>query len=82
MNSPATDTVSDESVRAMFEDAWGMKLQGEPGLRIPNMFEAALDGDFKGLYIEGRGYCEIGSEHPARHRGAHLDGVHLVQDCS
>jgi formate dehydrogenase major subunit len=25
----------------------------EPGLRIPNMFEAALDGEFKGLYIEG-----------------------------
>jgi formate dehydrogenase major subunit len=42
--------VSDDSVRALFEDAWGMKLQSEPGLRIPNTFEAALDGEFKGLY--------------------------------
>src|SRR6185436_18632 len=33
--------------------AWGVPLVAEPGLRIPNMFEAALDGSFKGLYIQG-----------------------------
>ena len=37
----------------MFERDWGVALESEPGLRIPNMFEAALDGSFKGLYIQG-----------------------------
>jgi formate dehydrogenase major subunit len=45
--------VSDDSVRATFEEAWQVGLQGEPGLRITNMFDAALDGTFKGLYIQG-----------------------------
>ena len=45
--------VSDVAVRASFEQAWGVPLQAEPGLRIPNMFEAALDGSFRALYIEG-----------------------------
>ncbi len=45
--------VSDPAVRASFEAAWGVPLQSEPGLRIPNMFEAALDGSFKGLYVQG-----------------------------
>jgi formate dehydrogenase major subunit len=45
--------VSDPTVRASFESAWGVPLQSEPGLRLPNMFEAALDGSFKGVYIQG-----------------------------
>ncbi len=45
--------VSDSSVRELFEGAWGVKLHNEPGLRIPNMFEAALDGTFKAMYIQG-----------------------------
>jgi len=45
--------VSDDTVRAAFESAWGVTLQSEPGLRIPNMFEAALDGTFRALYIQG-----------------------------
>jgi formate dehydrogenase major subunit len=45
--------VSDSSVRELFEGEWGVKLQSEPGLRIPNMFEAALDGTFKAMYIQG-----------------------------
>ena len=45
--------VSDPAVRGMFEHVWGVPLAGEPGLRIPNMFEAALDGTFRGLYVQG-----------------------------
>lgn len=45
--------VSDDAVRALFESTWGVELQSEPGLRIPNMFEAALDGSFRALYIQG-----------------------------
>ena len=50
---PGYRHVSDDTVRHQFEAAWGVPLRGDPGLRIPNMFEAALDGEFKGLYIEG-----------------------------
>ncbi|MBI5853301.1 MAG: formate dehydrogenase subunit alpha [Planctomycetes bacterium] len=50
---PGYRHVSDDSVRALFEAAWGVTLDAEPGLRIPNMFDAALDGSFKGLYVQG-----------------------------
>ncbi len=50
---PGYRHVSDNSVRQQFEEAWGVSLQSEPGLRIPNMFDAALSGSFKGLYCQG-----------------------------
>jgi len=50
---PGYRHVSDDATRRQFEQAWGVKLQAEPGLRIPNMFEAALDGSFKALYCQG-----------------------------
>ena len=45
--------VSDDAVRGLFEDLWGVTLDAEPGLRIPNMFDAAIEGTFKGMYIQG-----------------------------
>ncbi len=45
--------VSDDGTRAMFETLWGRPIQSEPGLRIPNMFDAAIDGHFKGLFVQG-----------------------------
>ena len=45
--------VSDDATRALFESMWNVRLNAEQGLRIPNMFEAALDGSFKGMYIQG-----------------------------
>jgi formate dehydrogenase major subunit len=50
---PGYRHISDAIVRGSFEDAWGVELDPEPGLRIPNMFDAALSGSFKGLYCEG-----------------------------
>lgn len=50
---PGYRHISDSTTRAEFDAAWGVTLQPEPGLRIPNMFDAALDGSFKGLYCEG-----------------------------
>ena len=50
---PGYRHVSDAGTRTLFEQSWGVPLQAEPGLRIPNMFEAALDGSFKGLYCHG-----------------------------
>ncbi|ODP32369.1 formate dehydrogenase subunit alpha [Pandoraea sp. ISTKB] len=50
---PGYRHVSDSSARALFEAEWGVELQAEPGLRIPNMFDAALAGTFMGLYCQG-----------------------------
>ncbi len=50
---PGYRHVSDSTVRASFEAAWGVEINPEPGLRIPNMFDAAIAGSFKGLYCQG-----------------------------
>ncbi|MBX9869561.1 MAG: formate dehydrogenase subunit alpha [Burkholderiaceae bacterium] len=50
---PGYRHISDSTVRSQFEDAWGVELNPEPGLRIPNMFDAAQAGTFMGLYCEG-----------------------------
>jgi formate dehydrogenase major subunit len=50
--------VSDGATRALFENAWGVSLESEPGLRIPNMFDAAIDGSFKGLFIQGEDFAQ------------------------
>jgi formate dehydrogenase major subunit len=50
---PGYRHVSDAPTRQSFERAWGVTLDAEPGLRLPNMLSAALDGSFKGLYCQG-----------------------------
>ncbi|TWO69338.1 formate dehydrogenase subunit alpha [Caenimonas sedimenti] len=50
---PGYRHVSDTTVRMQFEDAWGVPLPSEPGLRIPNMFDAASEGTFRALYVQG-----------------------------
>ncbi len=50
---PGYRHVSDGTVRGTFEADWGVPLDGEPGLRIPNMLAAALDGSFRGLFVQG-----------------------------
>ena len=50
---PGYRHVSDDATREMFETLWGVPLQNEPGLRIPNMLDEAVQGRFKGIYIQG-----------------------------
>ena len=45
--------ISDGDARRLFEDDWGVTLDPEPGLRIPSMLDAAVDGVFKALYCQG-----------------------------
>jgi formate dehydrogenase major subunit len=72
--------VSDPVVRGLFEQAWGVTLQPEPGLRIPNMFEAALDGTFRAMYVQGEDFVQSdpNTHHIARAMEA-LECV-IVQD--
>ena len=50
---PGYRHISDSTVRAQFEAEWGVALDPEPGLRLPNMFDAAVAGSFLGLYCQG-----------------------------
>jgi formate dehydrogenase major subunit len=72
--------VSDPAVRKSFEDVWGVPLQSEPGLRIPNMFEAALDGTFKGMYVQGEDFVQ--SDPNSHHVNAAMASLEccIVQD--
>ena len=50
--------LSDGETRRLFQEDWGVEIDPEPGLRIPNMFDAALDGSFKGMYIQGEDFVQ------------------------
>ena len=77
---PGYRHISDSTVRAQFDAAWGVSLSPEPGLRIPNMFEAALDGSFKGLYCQGEDIAQ--SDPNTQHVDAALSAMEciVVQD--
>jgi formate dehydrogenase major subunit len=68
--------ISDEAVRASFDAAWGVRIDPEPGLRIPNMFDAALEGSFKGLYVQGEDVAQ--SEPNGKHVAAALRAMECV----
>ncbi len=77
---PGYRHVSDDKTRALFETTWGVKLDNEPGLRIPNMFDASLDGSFKALYVQGE---DVGQSDPdTQHVTAALSALEclVVQD--
>ena len=73
---PGYRHVSDTPVREAFERRWGVPLHAEPGLRIPNMFDAALDGSFKGLYIQGEDLAQ--SDPNTQHVTAALGAMECV----
>ncbi|MGO4573805.1 formate dehydrogenase subunit alpha [Microvirga sp. 2TAF3] len=68
--------VSDDATRHMFEALWGVPLQSEPGLRIPNMLDEAVDGTFKGLYIQGEDIAQ--SDPDTQHVTAGLKAMECV----
>ena len=77
---PGYRHISDTTTRTLFEEAWGVSISPEPGLRIPNMFEAALDGSFKGLYCQGEDIVQ--SDPNTQHVEAALSAMDciVVQD--
>jgi len=73
---PGYRHISDSTVRSQFEQAWGVTLNPEPGLRIPNMFDAAMDGSFKGLYCEGEDIVQ--SDPNTQHVAAALQEMECI----
>ena len=68
--------VSDTATRSLFERAWGVSLDAEPGLRIPNMLDAATDGTFKGLFVQGEDILQ--SDPNTHHVAAGLAAMECV----
>jgi formate dehydrogenase major subunit len=68
--------ISDGDARALFEADWGVALNPEPGLRIPNMLDAAVDGSFKALYVQGEDILQ--SDPNTRHVSAGLAAMECV----
>ena len=77
---PGYRHVSDDATRAVFEKLWGAVIDREPGLRIPNMLDAAVEGTFKGIYIQGEDILQ--SDPDTHHVAAGLAAMDcvIVQD--
>ncbi|MFK4084117.1 formate dehydrogenase subunit alpha [Kribbella sp. NPDC020789] len=77
---PGYRHVSDDGVREVYEKLWGTPLLNEPGLRIPNMFDSAIDGSFKALFVQGEDIAQ--SDPNTQHVFAALGALELlvVQD--
>ncbi|MEO3922551.1 formate dehydrogenase subunit alpha [Micromonosporaceae bacterium B7E4] len=77
---PGYRHISDDVVRGVFENMWGSALLPEPGLRIPNMFDAAIEGSFRALFVQGEDIAQ--SDPNTKHVTAALEALELlvVQD--
>lgn len=77
---PGYRHVSDESVRDIYTQLWGVPILPEPGLRIPNMFDAAINGTFRALFVQGEDIAQ--SDPNTKHVFAALESLELcvVQD--
>ncbi len=73
---PGYRHISDDATRDVFEKIWGVKLDDEPGLRIPNMLDAAVEGTFKGIYIQGEDILQ--SDPDTKHVAAGLAAMECV----
>lgn len=77
---PGYQHVSDDKLRGKFEQSWGVTLDNEPGLRIPNMFDAAIEGTYKAMYVQGEDILQ--SDPNTQHVQAALANLEclIVQD--
>ncbi|MCW1931678.1 formate dehydrogenase subunit alpha [Pararhodobacter zhoushanensis] len=73
---PGYRHVKNDDVRDLFQNAWGVKIDNEPGLRIPNMLDAAVEGTFKGLYCQGEDILQ--SDPDTHHVAAGLAAMECV----
>lgn len=72
---PGYRSVGDAAVRSSFEQDWNILLDPEPGLRIPNMFDQAVAGNYRGMYIQGE---DVAQSDPNTH---HVEAALKALDC-
>jgi formate dehydrogenase major subunit len=68
--------VSDETVAAQFEEAWGVPLSRQKGYTIPQMFDHAIAGDLKAMYIFGEDVAQTDPD--TAHVVAALENLEFV----
>ena len=73
---PGYRHVKNADVRAIYEKLWGVQIDPEPGLRIPNMLDAAVEGTFMGLYCQGEDILQ--SDPDTKHVAAGLAAMECV----
>ncbi|MDH3439612.1 MAG: formate dehydrogenase subunit alpha, partial [Gammaproteobacteria bacterium] len=73
---PGYRPVQDDEVRGSFEKHWGVEIDPVPGYRIPNMFDAAIAGDFRGMYIQGEDLAQ--SDPNTQHVEAAFENMECV----
>jgi len=73
---PGYQKVSDDDAARRFEDAWGTEIKRTPGLRIPAMFDAALNGELKALYVFGEDIAQ--TDPNTDHVVAAMDACEIV----
>ena len=73
---PGYRHIHNDEVRSLFENDWGVPLDPEPGMRINNMLDAACDGAFKAIYIQGEDILQ--SDPNTQHVAAGLEAMELV----
>jgi len=73
---PGYRHVSEPAVRAIYENEWKVSIDPEPGLRINNMLDAAVEGTFRGIYIQGEDIAQ--SDPDTKHVTAGLEAMECV----
>lgn len=73
---PGYRPIQDDEIRGTFEKHWGVEIDAEPGYRIPNMFDAAIAGVYKGMYIQGEDIAQ--SDPNTKHVEAALGNLECV----
>jgi len=69
-------SVEDEDVASQFEAAWGAPLSRHKGMTIPQMFDAAVAGDLKAMYIFGEDVAQTDPD--TAHVAAALENLEFL----
>jgi formate dehydrogenase major subunit len=73
---PGYRHISDDTVRNLFNEVWNTELDNEPGLRIPNMLSSAIEGTFRGIFVQGEDIAQ--SDPNTKHVTAALENMEMV----
>jgi len=72
---PGYRPVVDDVARGAFEKDWGVELDSVPGYQIPHMFDAAVAGKYKAMYVQGE---DVAQSDPNTH---HVEAALGALDC-